>query len=64
MLVSVVAFGVLGVLVAAPLVAIVGILHEEIYRKRYLPGVTDEDLDRLARGALLDKRSESNSKIG
>ena len=58
MLVSVVAFGVLGVLVAAPLVAIVGILHEEIYRKRYLPNVTDEDLDRLARGALLDKRLE------
>jgi len=64
MLVSVVAFGVLGVLVAAPLVAIVGILHEEIYRKRYLPSVSDEDLDRLARGALLDKRTERSSKIG
>lgn len=64
MLVSVVAFGVLGVLVAAPLVAIVGILHEEIYRKRYLPSVSDEDLDRLARGALLDKRAERDSEIG
>jgi predicted PurR-regulated permease PerM len=57
MLLSVAAFGVLGVLIAAPLVAIVGILHEELYRKHYLPTVTDEDLDRLARGALLEKRT-------
>jgi predicted PurR-regulated permease PerM len=56
MLLSVVAFGVLGVLIAAPLVAILGIVHEELYRKRFLPTVTDEDLDRLARGCLLDKR--------
>jgi predicted PurR-regulated permease PerM len=55
MLLSVAAFGVLGVLIAAPLVAIVGILHDEIYRKHFLPNVTDEDLDRLARGALLEK---------
>ena len=57
MLVSVAAFGVLGVLIAAPLVAIVGIVHEELYRKHFLPTVTDEDLDRLARGALLEKRT-------
>jgi len=57
MLLSVAAFGVLGVLIAAPLVAIVGIVHEELYRKHFLPAVTDEDLDRLARCALLEKRT-------
>jgi len=54
MLLSVAAFGMLGVLIAAPLVAILGIIHEEVYRKRLLPTVTDADLDRLARGALLE----------
>jgi predicted PurR-regulated permease PerM len=57
MLLCVAAFGVLGVLVAAPLVAIVGIVHDELYRKRFLPTVTDADLDRLARGALREKQS-------
>jgi predicted PurR-regulated permease PerM len=52
MLLCVAAFGVLGVLVAAPLVAIVSILHDELYRKRFLPMVTDADLDRLSRKAL------------
>lgn len=51
------AFGVLGVLVAAPLVAIVAILHDELYRKRFLPTVSDADLDRLAREALREKPS-------
>jgi predicted PurR-regulated permease PerM len=58
MLLCVAAFGVLGVLVAAPLVAIVDILHDELYRKRFLPTVTDADLDRLARNALREKVSE------
>ncbi|MEI7940928.1 MAG: AI-2E family transporter [Verrucomicrobiota bacterium] len=58
MLLCVVAFGVLGVLVAAPLVAIVDILHDELYRKRFLPAVTDADLDRLARKALHEKVSD------
>ncbi len=58
MFLCVAAFGVLGVLVAAPLVAIVDILHEELYRKRFLPTVTDADLDRLARRALREKVSE------
>ena len=58
MLLCVAAFGVLGVLVAAPLVAIVDILHDELYRKRFLPTVTDADLDRLARKALHEKISE------
>jgi len=58
MLLCVAAFGVLGVLVAAPLVAIVGILHDELYRKRFLPTATDADLDRLARKALHEKVSE------
>lgn len=57
MLLCVAAFGVLGVLIAAPLVAVAGILHEELYRKHFLPTATDEDLNRLARGALLEKRT-------
>jgi predicted PurR-regulated permease PerM len=57
MLLCVAAFGVLGVLVAAPLVAIVDILHDELYRKRFLPKVTDADLERLARNALGEKQS-------
>ncbi|GAK53029.1 hypothetical protein U14_04288 [Candidatus Moduliflexus flocculans] len=59
MLLCVVAFGMLGVLVAAPLVAIVEILHDELYRKRFLPTVTDADLDRLAASALREKPSVS-----
>lgn len=59
MLLCVAAFGVLGVLVAAPMVAIVDILHDELYRKRYLPTVTDAALDRLAGNALREKPSVS-----
>ena len=59
MLLCVAAFGVLGVLVAAPLVAIVDIIHDELYRKRFLPTVTDADLDRLARKSLDEKTSEA-----
>jgi predicted PurR-regulated permease PerM len=59
MLLCVAAFGILGVLVAAPVVAIVDILHDELYRKRYLPTVTDADLDRLAGNALHEKPSAS-----
>jgi predicted PurR-regulated permease PerM len=55
MLLCVAAFGLLGVLVAVPLVAIVAIVHEELYRKRFLPTVTDADLERLARQALREK---------
>jgi predicted PurR-regulated permease PerM len=58
MLLCVATFGVLGVLVAAPLVAIADILHDELYRKRFLPTVTDADLERLARQALREKLSE------
>ena len=57
MLIAIAAFGVLGVIIAAPLVAIVAILHDEIYRKRFLPTSTDEDLERLARASLLEKRA-------
>ncbi len=59
MLLCVAAFGVLGVLVAAPLVAIASILHDELYRKRFLPMVTDADLDRLSRKALHEHVSAS-----
>lgn len=58
MLLCVAVFGVLGVLVAAPLVAIIGILYDELFRKRYLPTVTDADLDGLARRALYEKIPE------
>ena len=54
MLFMIAAFGVLGVLIAAPVVAVVAILHDELYRKAFLPSVTDADLDRLARTALLE----------
>jgi predicted PurR-regulated permease PerM len=57
MLLCVAAFGVLGVLVAAPLVAIADIVHDELFRKRFLPTVTDADLDRLAGSALHEKQS-------
>jgi predicted PurR-regulated permease PerM len=57
-LLCVAAFGVLGVLVAAPLVAVLRILHEELYRKRFLPTTTDASLDRLARISLHEKVSD------
>lgn len=60
MLFCVAAFGVLGVIVAAPLVAVATILHEELYRKRFLPTVTDADLHHMAGVVLLEKRSEVN----
>lgn len=62
MLLSLAAFGVLGVLVAAPLVAIVSIVHDELYRKRFLPSVTDADLDRLAGIALDENPSDSKAR--
>ena len=55
MLLCVAAFGVLGVLVAAPLVAIVNIVHDELYRKHFLPSVTDADLNRISQNALHEK---------
>jgi predicted PurR-regulated permease PerM len=58
MLLCVAAFGVLGVLVAAPLVAVATILHEELYRKRFLPTVTDADLHHMA-GIILHEKHET-----
>ena len=55
MLLCVSTFGVLGVLIAAPMVAVINIFHEEIYRKRYLPAITDANLDALARKVLHTK---------
>ena len=54
MLICVAAFGVLGVLIAAPMVAIADILHDELYRKRFLPTVTEADLNHLVGQALQD----------
>ena len=59
MLLCVAAFGVLGFVVAVPMVAIVSILHDELYRKRFLSMVTDAALDRLARKSLHEKVSAS-----
>ncbi len=58
MLLCVAAFGVLGVLIAPPMVAAACILHEELYRKHFLPAVTDAELDRLARTALHERQTE------
>lgn len=55
MLLCVAAFGVLGVLVATPLVAVANIVHDELYRKRFLPTITDADLDLLAKKSLVEK---------
>lgn len=55
MLLCVAAFGVLGVLVAAPLVGVVNIVHDEVYRKRFLPTISDADLDLLAKKTLFEK---------
>lgn len=55
MLLCVGAFGVLGVLVAAPLVAVASILHDELYRKQYLETATDEYIREMARKALHEK---------
>jgi predicted PurR-regulated permease PerM len=62
MLLCVAAFGVLGVLVAAPLVAVATILHEEIYRKRFLPTVTDADLHHMAGIILHEKHKTKETK--
>ncbi|MDZ4851127.1 MAG: AI-2E family transporter [Pirellulaceae bacterium] len=56
MLLCVTCFGALGVLVAAPMVAIVSIVYEELYRKQFLPTTSDNDIDRLARITLGESR--------
>ncbi|WP_244150264.1 AI-2E family transporter [Desulfomicrobium norvegicum] len=55
MLLCVGAFGVLGVLVAAPLVAVAIILHDELYRKQLPETVADEYIREMARRALREK---------
>lgn len=63
MLLCVTVFGVLGVLIAMPTVAIIKILHEEIYRPRFLPNVSDDDLENIAQTVLkTEKKSPSKSK--
>lgn len=46
------AFGVLGVLLAVPLIETFQIAYDEIYRPRYLPRTSDADLDVMARQML------------
>ena len=55
MLLCVAAFGVLGFLIAAPMVAIIAICHDELYRKRFLPTTTDADMDNLAKKSLFER---------
>lgn len=54
MLLCVAAFGVLGVLIAAPVVAILLVLYDELYRPRLLPSSSDDRIDELARRSLYD----------
>ena len=61
MLLCVTIFGVLGVLIALPMLAILIILHEEIYRPRFLPNVSDPELTQLAQ-ATLEKRIAQSAK--
>ncbi len=46
------AFGVLGMLIAVPMLVILQILYEELYRPRFLPHVSADDLSQMARTAL------------
>ena len=57
MLLCVLAFGVLGVVIAAPFVAIAEILYDELYRKRFRPNVTRGEVDRMVRKDLGEKRA-------
>jgi len=60
-LLCVAAFGILGVLLAVPLVAVLGILHEEIYRPRFLPHVSDKALEQMASQTLAGNVTDSSS---
>lgn len=59
MLLCALAFGVLGVVLAAPVVAIAMILHDELYRKRFLPTVSQADVDRMVRRDIGENRIAS-----
>ena len=54
-LLCVATFGVLGVILAVPMVAVVNIIHDELYRPRFLPHVSDEQLNEMARVALNER---------
>ena len=60
MLLCVAAFGVLSVLVVVTLVAILQILHDDLYRKHFLPHVTDADQEPW-REVLCAKSRQANS---
>jgi predicted PurR-regulated permease PerM len=62
MLLCVTTFGVLGVLIAMPTVAIFLIFHEEVYRPHFLPHVCDADLERIARATLEKERVSLDEK--
>ena len=56
-LISATIFGILGVLIGMPLLAIGRIIHQELFRPKFLPNVSDDDLESLARQALNEKVS-------
>ena len=60
-LICVTAFGVLGVLLAVPAVAIVNILIDELYRPRFSPDVDDQQIEELAR-TMLHARPQPSSQ--
>jgi predicted PurR-regulated permease PerM len=51
------AFGILGVLLAVPMVETIAIVYDELYRPRYLPHTTSQDLDRMVREMFLGHRA-------
>ena len=52
------AFGVLGVLIAVPALMVVRILHDEFYRPRFLPHVSDRELNQIAHVAFQPKKGK------
>ncbi|MEO6182979.1 MAG: AI-2E family transporter [Verrucomicrobiota bacterium] len=62
MLLCVTIFGVLGVLIALPMLAILIIFYEEVYRPRFLPHVSESDLEKIAETMLKKNRLPSAAR--
>jgi len=48
----------LGVLIAVPILVVIQILYDEVYRPHFLPHVSGQDLDQLSRAALQRPKGE------
>ncbi len=57
-------FGVLGAILAAPLVVVANILHDEIFKPRFLPNVSDKELNNMAHEVLYPPRITAEAKKG